>query len=157
VARPRGRAFPDTVLDAEAFILTPGGAHGPAFLALENFMVIKRYNMSDLYALFVGDLADRIGGAGTFEAPWGAVRQLSSRGIEEVQERLQAKGYAISKVDGKAGMNTRALVGAYQHASGLKVDCWPSEALLAHLRGPAERENQPPVRSSLGANPTEGK
>src|SRR5262245_47973018 len=47
VARTRGRAFPDTVLDAEAFILTPGGAHGPAFLALENFMVIKRYNMSD--------------------------------------------------------------------------------------------------------------
>jgi hypothetical protein len=31
-------------------------------------------------------------------------------------------------------MNTRALVGAYQQASNLKVDCWPSEALLKHVR-----------------------
>jgi lytic murein transglycosylase len=154
VVRARAQAFPAHVLDAEAFILTPGGAHGPAFLALENFMVIKRYNMSDLYALFVGDLADRIGGAGTFEAPWGAVRQLSSRGIEEIQERLQEGGYAIAKVDGKAGMNTRALIGAYQHASQLKVDCWPSEALLGHLRktAAAEKGASPPVKSSLGGD-----
>ena len=47
---------------------------------------------------------------------------------------MQAQGYAVSKIDGKAGMNTRALVGAYQKASGLKVDCWPSEALLKHVR-----------------------
>ncbi len=153
VARTRGRTFPDTVLDAQAFVLTPGGAHGPAFLALENFMVIKRYNMSDLYALFVGDLADRIGGAGTFEVAWGTVRQLSSRSIEEIQERLQARGFAISKVDGKAGMNTRALIGDYQSASRLKVDCWPSEALLRHLRnaGAAEKAARPAVKGSLGA------
>jgi lytic murein transglycosylase len=158
VVRTRNRAFPPEALDQQAFILTPGGAHGPAFLALENFMVIKRYNMSDLYALFVGNLADRIGGGGNFEAPWGAVRQLSARGIEEIQKRLKARGYAISKIDGKAGMNTRALIGAYQQASRLKVDCWPSEALLASLRGSAarEREARPPAgpnagKSALGA------
>jgi lytic murein transglycosylase len=157
VVRTRGRGFPDSVLDAEAFVLTPGGAHGPAFLALENFMVIKRYNMSDLYALFVGDLADRIGGAGTFEAPWGEVRQLSSRSIEEIQERLQARGYGVSKVDGKAGMNTRALIGAYQEASRLKVDCWPSEAVLGHLRNTAasEKAAPPPVKSTLGLGAVE--
>jgi lytic murein transglycosylase len=142
VVRPRNQAFPAEALDQQAFILTPGGAHGPAFLALENFMVIKRYNMSDLYALFVGNLADRIGGGGNFEAPWGAVRQLSARGIEEIQQRLKAGGYAIAKIDGKAGMNTRALIGAYQQASGLKVDCWPSEALLGSLRGSAARERE---------------
>jgi len=140
VVRTRGRAFPDNVLDAQAFVLAPGGATGPAFLALENFMVIKRYNMSDLYALFVSDLSDRIAGAGSFEVPWGAVRQLSSRSIEEIQERLQARGYAISKVDGKAGMNTRALIGDYQYASRLKVDCWPSEAVLDHLRKAADNK-----------------
>jgi lytic murein transglycosylase len=134
VVRAKGRAFPDHALDAQAFILAPGGAYGPTFLALENFMVIKRYNMSDLYALFVGDLADRIAGAGTFETPWGEVRQLSARGIEELQTRLQEQGYAVSKIDGKAGMNTRALLGAYQKANGLKVDCWPSEALLSQMR-----------------------
>src|SRR5262249_14400717 len=134
IMRTRGLSFPPRVLDAEAFILMPAGANGPAFLALENFMVIKRYNMSDLYALFVGDLSDRIGGAGGFETPWAAVRQLSSRDIEEIQQRLQERGYAVAKIDGKAGMNTRALVGAYQHAAGLKVDCWPSEAVLGSLR-----------------------
>jgi lytic murein transglycosylase len=159
VIRTRGRAFPNDTLDAQAFILTPGGAHGPAFLALENFMVIKRYNMSDLYALFVGDLADRIGGAGTFEAPWGEVRQLSSRGIEEIQERLQARGYDIAKVDGKAGMNTRALIGAYQDASRLKVDCWPSEAVLGHLRKTAAggKGAPRPVKSTLGPGTVEAK
>jgi lytic murein transglycosylase len=159
VARTRGRAFSESTLDAEAFILAPGGAYGPAFLALENFMVIKRYNMSDLYALFVGDLADRIGGGGGFEVPWGTVRQLSSRGIEEIQEQLQARGYAISKIDGKAGMNTRALIGDYQHASRLKVDCWPSEALLGHLRTPAgaEKADRPAVKRSLAGEAVEAK
>src|SRR5262245_23739111 len=159
VVRVRGQPFPPSLLEVQAFILMPAGAYGPAFLALENFMVIKRYNMSDLYALFVGDLSDRIGGAGTFEAPWAEVRQLSSRGIEEIQERLQARGYAISKVDGKAGMNTRALIGTYQEANRLKVDCWPSEALLGHMRKAAATDKAAPlpVKSTLGTNAVETK
>jgi lytic murein transglycosylase len=136
VARIAG-AFPAQALDQQAFILTPAGVHGPAFLALENFLVIKRYNMSDLYALFVGNLGDRIAGGGAFVTPWADVQQLSARGIEGIQEKLQGLGYAIAKIDGKAGMNTRALIGAYQKANGLKVDCWPTEALLTHVRAKA--------------------
>jgi lytic murein transglycosylase len=129
-----GGEFPAQARDAQAFLLMPAGAHGPAFLALENFLVIKRYNMSDLYALFVGNLGDRIAGGADFRTPWADIKQLSARGIEEIQQRLQARGFAVAKIDGKAGMNTRALIGAYQKASGLKVDCWPTEGLLAHLR-----------------------
>jgi hypothetical protein len=147
--------FPAEALDQEAFILTPAGAHGPAFLALENFLVIKRYNMSDLYALFVGSLGDRIAGGGNFAAPWAAVRQLSAKGIAEIQEKLQALGYKVSIVDGKAGMNTRALIGAYQQANKVPVDCWPSEAVLKHLRGkvaargaPAAADGGPPHKGS---------
>ncbi|MBX9588379.1 MAG: lytic murein transglycosylase [Hyphomonadaceae bacterium] len=153
VTRTGGQPFPAGALDAQAFVLTAGGAYGPAFLALENFMVIKRYNMSDLYAMFVGNLADRIAGGGNFDTPWGEVRQLGARGIEEIQRRLQDRGYAIAKIDGKAGMNTRALIGAYQHASRLKVDCWPSEALLAHLRAGAAADRAQPASSkgALGA------
>jgi lytic murein transglycosylase len=134
VVRAAGGDFPGGALDARAFILMPGGARGPAFLALDNFLVIKRYNMSDLYALFVGNLSDRIAGGGNFAAPWAPVRQLSAKGVEEIQQHLQALGAAIDKIDGKAGMNTRAQIGAYQQASALAVDCWPSEAVLAHLR-----------------------
>lgn len=153
VTRTNALPFPADSLDAQAFVLTAGGAYGPAFLALENFMVIKRYNMSDLYAMFVGNLADRIGGGSGFDKPWGEVNQLSARGIEEIQQRLQARGYDIAKIDGKAGMNTRALIGAYQQASRLKVDCWPSEAVLTHLRGRAatEKTETAPSKSSLGA------
>jgi hypothetical protein len=126
--------FPAHALDQQAFVLAPAGAHGPAFLALENFLVFKRYNMSDLYALFVGNLGDRMAGGGDFRTPWGDVRQLSAKGIEEIQGKLQVLGYAVAKIDGKAGMNTRSLIGAYQKANSLKIDCWPTEALLEHVR-----------------------
>jgi lytic murein transglycosylase len=131
---PARGTFPADALDANAFILAPAGAHGPAFLALENFLVLKRYNMSDLYALFVGNLGDRIAGGGDFHTRWAEIRQLPAKSIEEIQEKLQALGSAVAKIDGKAGMNTRSLIGAYQKANGLKIDCWPTEALLNHLR-----------------------
>ena len=153
VVRSAG-AFPAEALDQQAFILTPAGAYGPAFLALENFLVIKRYNMSDLYALFVGNLGDRIAGGGAFVTPWADVQQLSTRGIEGIQEKLQVLGYAVAKIDGKAGMNTRALIGAYQKANGLKVDCWPTEALLTHVR--AKAAAMAPAVKGADAAPSRG-
>jgi lytic murein transglycosylase len=158
-----GGTFPEAALDQQAFVLAPAGALGPTFLALENFLVIKRYNMSDLYALFVGNLGDRIAGGGNFATPWTDVQQLSAKGIEGIQQGLQDRGYAIAKIDGKAGMNTRSLIGAYQKANGLAVDCWPTEAVLGHLRtkpasAPAlkgasaggERNSTPPAGRSTG-------
>ena len=153
VVRSAG-AFPAEALDQQAFILTPAGAYGPAFLALENFLVIKRYNMSDLYALFVGNLGDRIAGGGAFVTAWADVQQLSTRGIEGIQEKLQVLGYAVAKIDGKAGMNTRALIGAYQKANGLKVDCWPTEALLTHVR--AKAAAMAPAVKGADAAPSRG-
>ncbi|MGI9426374.1 MAG: peptidoglycan-binding domain-containing protein, partial [Hyphomicrobiaceae bacterium] len=71
---------------------------------------------------------------GDFEEPWRNVRQLRSGSIAEIQRHLQAGGYAISKIDGKIGANTRSQIGRYQIAAGLNVDCWPSKALLAQMR-----------------------
>jgi lytic murein transglycosylase len=138
VAPARGSAFPAGAEATQVFLLMPAGTYGPAFLAGENFLVLKRYNMSDLYALFVANLSDRIAGGGDFATPWAPVRQLSAKGIEEIQQRLERLGQPVSKIDGKAGMNTRALIGAYEAAQHLKVDCWPAEALLHHLRTRAE-------------------
>jgi peptidoglycan hydrolase-like protein with peptidoglycan-binding domain len=131
-------------------VLTPAGAYGPAFLALENFLVIKRYNMSDLYALFVGNLGDRIAGGAAFVTPWTDVQQLPAKSVEGIQESLQALGYNVAKIDGKAGMNTRSLIGAYQKANGLKIDCWPTEALLTHVRAKAPAK-APPVKGADAA------
>jgi lytic murein transglycosylase len=139
VARIDGRPFTDAERAADAFLIKPAGPYGPAFLAFENFLVIKRYNMSDLYVLFVASLADRIAGGGPFATAWSSLKQLSGRDIEEVQQRLKDRGYDVEKIDGKAGMNTRNQVGAYQKSAGLPLDCWPSDRVLEHLRRSAAR------------------
>jgi hypothetical protein len=47
---------------------------------------------------------------------------------------LTARGLYGDKIDGKAGMQTRAALGKYQKANGLKLDCWPTAAVLDHMR-----------------------
>ena len=135
LARTGKRTFPKRYLDEVAFLFTPGGGLGPAFLVLENFMVFKRYNPSDLYALFVGHLADRILGGGGFGGNWNNIRQLPTVEIKAIQAHLKSAGLNISKVDGKIGANTRSQIGRYQQQNGLKVDCWPSTGLLRQMRG----------------------
>ena len=121
-----------------ASLLQPAGLYGPAFLATKNYFVIKEYNFSDLYVLFVGHLSDRILDprpfeTTSFETPWGKVAQLPTRDLNRMQQILTARGYYHDKIDGKAGMKTRAALGEYQKRNGLKVDCWPTAALLAHM------------------------
>lgn len=134
VRRADGRSIAVERHTDDAFILTPGGAYGPAFLVFENFLVLKRYNFADLYAVFVGHLGDRIAGGGAFVTPWTTPPLITNRDIEEVQTLLQVQGYAVDKIDGRAGMNTRRTIGLQQRAAGRTVDCWPSATLLGQLR-----------------------
>ncbi len=139
VTRAFDRRIPADLHAAEAYLMMPGGAYGPAFLVLENYRVIRRYNMSDLYAVFVGNLADRIARGGDFETPWQNIAQLPATDVEEIQRRLKALGYGIDKIDGKVGSNTRWQIGSYQRDHRLKVDCWPTAGLLKQLRSAAAR------------------
>jgi lytic murein transglycosylase len=129
-----GRQLTAAELADEGSLLLPAGPYGPAFLTLKNFYVLKGYNFSDLYALFVGHLADRIAGGSRFETPWGKVTQLSSDRLEAIQRRLAADGFYSDKIDGKAGMKTRSALGAYQKANRLNVDCWPNSAVFDHMQ-----------------------
>lgn len=121
-------------LAMEASLLQPEGSYGPSFLTPKNYFVIKDYNFSDLYVLFVGHLADRIAGAKAFMTPWSKSDQLKTKDVEAMQKRLTELGLYKDKIDGKAGMLTRAALGQYQKANGLRVDCWPTAAVLAHMR-----------------------
>jgi hypothetical protein len=134
IKRASGRPFGADELSLEAYLMMPGGSYGPAFLALENFKVLRAYNMSDLYALFVGHLSDRIAGGGDFVTPWQAISQLPARDVAEIQRRLKAQGFAVDKIDGKVGSNTRWQIGAYQKSRGLRPDCWPTAGLMRHLQ-----------------------
>ncbi len=142
LTRVDGTRFSARELEMEAYLLVPGGTYGPVFLVTENYVVFRRYNMSDLYALFVGDLANRIAGRGTFRTAWAELEQLSGSDLAEIQQRLKDRGFAITIVDGKLGSNTRSQIGLYQRSVGLPTDCWPSRSLLSHLRRADSRPSQ---------------
>jgi lytic murein transglycosylase len=128
-----GRKLSAAELAQEASLLMPAGLYGPAFLTTANYFALKEYNYSDLYVLFVGHLADRIADARRFEQPWGDVVQLPTAAMERMQQALTRRGLYQDKIDGKAGMLTRAALGAYQKKNGLTLDCWPSQAVLDHM------------------------
>ena len=129
-----GRQVSATVRAIKASLLLPEGRYGPAFLTPQNYFVIKEYNYSDLYVLFVGHLSDLIAGGRPFETPWSQNKQLKTSDVEAMQRRLAALGLYRDKVDGKAGMLTRAALGAYQKKNGLTLDCWPTAAVLEHMQ-----------------------
>jgi lytic murein transglycosylase len=122
-------------MTAPASLLQPEGIYGPSFLTLKNYYVIKDYNFSDLYVLFVGHLADRLEDPRKFETPWSKENQLRTREVESMQRMLTKLGLYKDKIDGKAGMLTRSALGAYQKQHKIKVDCWPTAAVLAHMQG----------------------
>ena len=127
------RKFSNEELGLDASLLMPAGPYGPTFLTPANYFALKEYNFSDLYVLFVGHLADRIAGAKAFEKPWEKVEQLTSASLERMQRELTRRGLYQDKIDGKAGMLTRAALGSYQKANGLAVDCWPAQSTIDHM------------------------
>ena len=58
ITRPGDAAFPRP--DMPGAVVMPDGAGGEAYMTYANFAVIRLYNHSDLYALSVGILADRV-------------------------------------------------------------------------------------------------
>ncbi len=129
-----GRRLRADELAETASVLQPEGVYGPAFLTTKNYFVIKEYNFSDLYVLFVGHVSDRIGDPRRFETPWSRSTLLRTADVESMQKNLMSRGLYQDKVDGKAGMKTRAALGAYQKANALKLDCWPAAAVLEHMQ-----------------------
>jgi len=129
-----GRKPSAAELAEPASLLLPEGSYGPAFLTLKNYYVIKEYNFSDLYVLFVGHLSERISDPRPFETPWSKAAQLRTDQVEAMQRTLTRLGIYKDKIDGKAGMLTRSALGAYQKANGLKLDCWPTAAVLTHMQ-----------------------
>jgi lytic murein transglycosylase len=138
-ALAHGRKPAPAELAEPASLLLPEGTYGPAFLTLRNYYVIKEYNFSDLYVLFVGHVSDRILDPRPFEKPWSKNTQLRTAQVEMMQRTLAKLGLYKDKIDGKAGMLTRSALGAYQKANKLKVDCWPTPAVLDDMQRKAAR------------------
>ncbi len=132
VARVRGRPFSPSLLKEQGFLVLPAGMEGPAFLVTRNFGVLKRYNNSDVYALFVGHLADMIvyGAPANFVGAWLPVDRFSRSRMLAAQKVLVSQGYDVGKVDGLVGFKTRQAIGLYQRKIGAPETCYPSKAIV---------------------------
>jgi hypothetical protein len=131
VKRADNRALPST---GEAILFFPSGASGPAFLVTENFTVIKRYNNSDVYALAVAHLADRVRGEGLIRTPWPPDdRQLSRDQRIGLQRKLAALGYSVHDFEGHIDFDLRDAIRTVQVQFGMVPDGHPTMALLDRL------------------------
>ncbi|ALK10339.1 lytic murein transglycosylase [Blastochloris viridis] len=131
--RANGLPFPRS--GDQAFLLIPAGSRGPAFLMLENFRVIMRYNPAEAYALAIGHLADRMRGGGPFVQAWPRDAQLLSRNERfELQMLLLGYGFDIGQPDGKIGGKTRTALRQVQAQLGLVPDGFATTEVLSHLK-----------------------
>jgi membrane-bound lytic murein transglycosylase B len=133
VHRADGKPFPRPTDGAT--LLLPGGARGPAFLMLQNFRVIMRYNPAEAYALAIGHLADRMRGGAPLAQAWPRdERVLTLQERYELQQLLAAHGFVIGAPDGLVGPATRLAIRSYQTSIGQIPDGFASSEVLDRLR-----------------------
>lgn len=107
---------------------------GPQFAVTGNFRAIKRYNNSDLYAIGVGHLADRIGGGGPLRGSFPPdANGMTKADRIRLQQRLTARGFDTGGADGVIGAKSRDAISAYQASIGAEPTGTPSQALLRNL------------------------
>ncbi len=129
------RNLPGDQEDASASLLLPAGHRGPAFLIMDNFRAILRYNNSSAYALAIGLLAENFQGKGEVAGSWPRGEQPLSRSERlELQERLVAQGFDPGTPDGIIGANTRKAIRGFQQRLGWPADGHPTQELLGRLR-----------------------
>ncbi len=113
-------------------LLLPAGARGPVFLVSQNFRSILRWNNSNLYALAVGLLADRLRGAPALSRK-SSEQILRIDDIRRLQRRLNELGFASGAADAILGTQTKRALRKYQKSQGLTADGFPSPETLSSL------------------------
>ena len=132
VTRADGSALPAD--KGSNHLLMPAGRYGPAFIVTDNFYRLKAYNNSDLYALYIGHLADRLANDRPFTGTWSAPGGFNRAEVKTMQDRLVAAGYDVGKADGLVGYKTRIAIGLWQAKHGIAPTCWPDAALIRTIR-----------------------
>ncbi|MEJ8572434.1 lytic murein transglycosylase [Microbaculum marinum] len=133
VTRVDGSPLPGSARDAR-HLMMPAGRLGPAFIVSKNFYVLKEYNESDLYALFVGHVADRLGADARISGKWATTAGFRRGDVRAMQERLVAKGYDVGGADGLVGFKTRTAIGMWQRQAGMAPTCFPDADLIGSIR-----------------------
>ncbi|WP_416065091.1 lytic murein transglycosylase [Rhizobium sp. ZK1] len=135
IKRISGKGFPSAELKAQGMMLVPAGRDGPEFIVTPNFYIIKEYNNSDLYALYIGNLADRIAlGSGAFQGKWGDVGKMLRSDVATMQKALERQGYDVGGSDGLPGYKTRRSIGQWQEKNGMEPTCFPEASMKGKLK-----------------------
>ena len=138
--RTDGGAFPAD----SAYLLFPAGARGPAFLVTDNYVVIKRYNFSDPYALAVAHVADRMRGGAAWRGKWPQdERPLARADRIALQRALAALGYNVANTVGHIDFDQRDIIREMQTAFGMVPDGNPDGALLERVQRKTEETRKP--------------
>ena len=115
-----------------ASLVLPQGRKGPAFITYPNFDIYLKWNQSFIYTTSAAYFATRFSGAEPYQK--GAPEQgLSVDEMKQLQEKLQAKGYDVGKIDGILGSGTRVAIQKEQQRLGMPADGWATPALLEAL------------------------
>ncbi|MGE7958357.1 lytic murein transglycosylase [Pseudomonas sp. NPDC089530] len=132
---PNGASVPPGSEQLSAALLLPAGYRGPAFLILDNFRAVLKYNNSSSYALAVNLLSQRFNGSGLINGLWPKDDMPLSRTERiELQNLLSANNYDAGNPDGIIGANTRKAIRSAQQSLGWPADGYPTHKLLESLR-----------------------
>jgi hypothetical protein len=115
VARVGGKGYPRPA--DRAYLLIPAGAAGPAFLMLNNFRVLMKYNPAEAYALAIGHLADRLRGDGPIVTAWPRHERVLTS-AERCFSGIWSRGFDIRRANGRINARSRASRG-----SGIRACC----------------------------------
>lgn len=127
--------LPSALADQSAALLLPAGHRGPAFLVLNNFRSIMRYNNSTSYALAIGLLSEHFQGGGKVVGDWPTDdRPLSRSERTELQTLLSEQGFEPGGIDGIIGANTRSAIRRVQLQLNWPADGYPTAELIEQLR-----------------------
>ena len=106
----------------------PKGEYGPKFLVTKNFYVLKKYNNSDLYALYVGHLSDKISKKNnSSEFSWKQTDPISREKVLGIQQQLISNGFDVGNFDGLIGYKTRRSIGLLQEKNNAMITCFPNK------------------------------
>jgi lytic murein transglycosylase len=136
VRRVDGQVWSAKDAQAPAVLILPAGAAGPAYLALPNHFVIRKYNgsvTSPHYAMTVGLVADRLLGRPGPSKPWPAETRFRVEDVASAQRALTRLGFDTHGADGRIGPDTRNALKAWQRANHRIPDGYLTTTLIGEL------------------------
>ncbi len=130
-----GRKPSAAELAEPASLLQPEGIYGPSFLTTEELLRHQAVQLlRPLRSVRRSSQRSDCRSRGRSKRPGARAASCAPPTSRPCSGRWPKLGLYKDKVDGKAGMQTRSALGAYQKANNLKVDCWPTGTVLGHMQ-----------------------